>query len=329
MFSDVQSMTEQLSDHTTDAYALQVQGLTKRYGDLVAVDDLTLQIKKGEIFGFLGPNGAGKTTAINMMVGLLSPTGGAVLINGQDRARVPKRSVGVCPQEPVLWEELTCAENLTVIGDMYDLPRAVTNERVRSLLADLALSEKANVRVSQLSGGMKRRLNVALAVIHNPDIVVLDEPSAGLDPQSRLLLWDFVRSLKNKEGKTIILTTHVMQEADALSDRVAIIDHGKLLELDTPGNLKKTIGSGDIIEMQLAEQEKNEAVMTDLKAVNGILEINDASGKITIRALNAVSLLPEIIERVDATGTRVADISIRENTLEDVFIYLTGRRLRE
>jgi ABC-2 type transport system ATP-binding protein len=264
-----------------------------------------------------------------MMVGLLSPTGGAVLINGQDRARVPKRSVGVCPQEPVLWEELTCAENLIVIGDMYDLPRAVTNERVRSLLADLALSEKANVRVSQLSGGMKRRLNVALAVIHNPDIVVLDEPSAGLDPQSRLLLWDFVRSLKNKEGKTIILTTHVMQEADALSDRVAIIDHGKLLELDTPGNLKKTIGSGDIIEMQLAEQEKNEAVMTDLKAVNGILEINDASGKITIRALNAVSLLPEIIERVDATGTRVADISIRENTLEDVFIYLTGRRLRE
>ena len=118
MFSDVQSMTEQLSDHTTDAYALQVQGLTKRYGDLVAVDDLTLQIKKGEIFGFLGPNGAGKTTAINMMVGLLSPTGGAVLINGQDRARVPKRSIGVCPQELVLWEELTCAENLIVIGDM-------------------------------------------------------------------------------------------------------------------------------------------------------------------------------------------------------------------
>src|ERR1035437_4639034 len=175
MFSDVQSMTEQLSDHTTDAYALQVQGLTKRYGDLVAVDDLTLQIKKGEIFGFLGPNGAGKTTAINMMVGLLSPTGGAVLINGQDRARVPKRSIGICPQEIVLWEELTCVENLTVIGDMYDLPRAVTNERVRSLLADLALSEKANARVSQLSGGMKRRLNVALAVIHNPDIVVLDE----------------------------------------------------------------------------------------------------------------------------------------------------------
>jgi ABC-2 type transport system ATP-binding protein len=332
MCSDVRSTNGQSSDNTTDAYALEAQGLTKRYGDLVAVDDLTLQIKKGEIFGFLGPNGAGKTTSINMMVGLLSPTGGAVLINGQDRARVPKRSIGICPQELVLWEELTCAENLTVMGDMYDLPRTVTNERVHSLLASLALSDKAKTRVSQLSGGMKRRLNVALAVIHNPDIVVLDEPSAGLDPQSRLLLWDFVRSLKNKERKTIILTTHAMEEADALSDRIAIIDHGKLLQLDTPGNLKKTIGSGDIIEMQLTDREKNEAVMADLKAVNGILEIqeiNDAIGTITIRALNAVSLLPEIIERVDATRTRVSDISIRENTLEDVFIYLTGRGLRE
>ncbi|MGZ7133638.1 MAG: ATP-binding cassette domain-containing protein [Halobacteriota archaeon] len=321
-------MTEQSSDHTTDAYALQVQGLTKRYGDLVAVDELTLQIKKGEIFGFLGPNGAGKTTAINMMVGLLSPTGGAVLINGQDRARVPKRSVGICPQELVLWEELTCVENLTVIGDMYNLPRAITNERVRSLLADLALSEKAKTRVSQLSGGMKRRLNVALAVVHDPDIVVLDEPSAGLDPQSRLLLWDFVRSLKGK-GKTTILTTHAMEEADALSDRVAIIDHGKLLQLDTPQNLKRTIGSGDIIEMQLAEPERNETVMAGLNSVKGIQEIKDVGGKINVRALNAVSLLPEILERVDAMHARVSDIAIRENTLEDVFIYLTGRGLRE
>ncbi|MGD0171708.1 MAG: ATP-binding cassette domain-containing protein [Halobacteriota archaeon] len=321
-------MTEQLSDHTTDAYALQVQGLTKRYGDLVAVDDLSLQIKKEEIFGFLGPNGAGKTTAINMMVGLLSPTGGAVLINGQDRARVPKRSVGVCPQELVLWEELTCVENLTLIGDMYDLPRVVTNERVRSLLADLALSEKAKARVSQLSGGMKRRLNVALAVVHDPDIVVLDEPSSGLDPQSRLLLWDFIRSLKGK-GKTTILTTHAMEEADALSDRVAIIDHGKLLQLDTPQNLKRTIGSGDIIEIQLAEPERNETVIAGLKSVKGIQEIKDVGGKINVRALNAVSLLPEILERVDAMHARVSDIAIRENTLEDVFIYLTGRGLRE
>ena len=328
MCIDVHSMTEESLDHTTDAYALQVQGLSRRYGDLLAVDDLTLQIKKGEIFGFLGPNGAGKTTAINMMVGLLTPTGGTVLINGQDRARVPKSSIGICPQELVLWEELTCAENLTVIGDMYDLSRTVTNERVQTLLADLALSEKAKARVSQLSGGMKRRLNVALAVVHDPDIVVLDEPSAGLDPQSRLLLWDFIRSLKSK-GKTTILTTHAMEEADALSDRVAIIDHGKLLQLDTPQNLKRTIGSGDIIEMQLAESERNETVMAGLKSVEGIQEIKDVGGKINVRALNAVSLLPEILERVDGMRARVSDIAIRENTLEDVFIYLTGRGLRE
>ncbi len=322
-------MAEDQLDQASHAYALQAQGLTKRYGDLIAVDHLDLQIEKGEIFGFLGPNGAGKTTSINMIVGLLTPTSGTILINGHDRARVPRRSIGICPQELVLWDELTCAENLTLMGDMYSLPRAVTKERIRSVLTDLALLEKANVRVSQLSGGLKRRLNIALAVIHNPDVVVLDEPSAGLDPQARLLLWDFIFSLKDKEGKTIILTTHVMEEADALSDRVAIIDHGKLLQLDTPGNLKKTIGTGDIVELQLAELEKREVVRDDLASIAGIEEIKDVGGKITIRALNAVRLLPEIIERVEARDAHVSDMSIRENTLEDVFIYLTGRGLRE
>jgi len=318
-----------MQDRSADAYALQAQGLTKRYGGLIAVDDLTLHIYKGEIFGFLGPNGAGKTTAINMIIGLLSPTRGTVLINGRDRANAPKRSLGICPQELVLWEQLTCTENLKVVGDMYDLPAAVTVARTRSLLADLALSEKANTRVSQLSGGMKRRLNVALAVIHDPDIVLLDEPSAGLDPQSRLWLWDFIRSLKINEGKTIVLTTQAMEEADALSDRIAIIDHGKLLQLDTPGNLKKTVGSGDVIEMQLAEPELSETIMADLRSISGILEISDTDGKLKIRALDAVKLLPEILKRVDTTRTRISDIAIRENTLEDVFIYLTGRGLRE
>jgi ABC-2 type transport system ATP-binding protein len=328
MFGNVQAVTGESSDLSADAFALQVQNLTRKFGELVAVDDLNLQIKRGEIFGFLGPNGAGKTTSINMIVGLLSPTSGSVRINRKDRTEVPKRSFGICPQELVLWEELTCAENLTVMADMYDLPRAVTNERVQSLLAELAFSEKANARVYQLSGGLKRRLNIALAVVHDPDIVVLDEPSAGLDPQSRLLLWDFIRSLKAK-GKTIILTTHAMEEADALSDRVAIIDHGKLLQLDTPANLKKTIGAGDVIEMQLVEPEQNETVISALKSVQGIQEINEVAGKISIRALNALSRLPEIIERVDATHSRVSDIALRENTLEDVFIYLTGRGLRE
>jgi ABC-2 type transport system ATP-binding protein len=196
-------MQEELFNQSPDALALQVQGLSKRYGDLLAVDDLTLQVKKGEIFGFLGPNGAGKTTTINMIVGLQRPTAGTVRINGQDQATVPKRSVGVCPQHLVLWQQLTCAENLTLMGDMYGLPRSMTLTRVRWLLAELALTEKANVRVSELSGGIKRRLNVALAAIHDPDILVLDEPSAGLDPQSRLLLWGFIRELQSCARKTI------------------------------------------------------------------------------------------------------------------------------
>jgi ABC-2 type transport system ATP-binding protein len=325
----MRGMKDELSDQSPDALALQVQGLSKRYGDLIAVDDLTLEVKRGEIFGFLGPNGAGKTTTINMMMGLQKPTSGTVRINGQDQATVPKRSIGVCPQQLVMWEQLTCAENLILMGDMYGLPRAVTLTRVHWLLAELALSEKANVRVSELSGGIKRRLNVALAALHDPDILVLDEPSAGLDPQSRLLLWRFIRELQRCAGKTIILTTHAMEEADALSDRIAIIDHGKLLRLDTPANLKKTIGSGDIVELKLADPGQNATVIADLKSIAGIQEISDVGGKINIRALDAVSLLPEIIERIDVKGSHVSDLSIRENTLEDVFIDLTGRGLRE
>jgi len=322
-------MKEEMSDQSPDALAVQVQSLSKRYGDLLAVDDLTLQVKRQEIFGFLGPNGAGKTTTINMIVGLQRPTAGIVRINGQDQGTAPKRSIGVCPQNLVLWEQLTCAENLALIGDMYGLPRALTLTRIRWLLAELALSEKANVRVSQLSGGIKRRLNVALAVIHDPDILVLDEPSAGLDPQARRLLWGFIRELRSCAGKTIILTTHAMEEADALSDRIAIIDHGKLLELDSPANLKKTIGSGDIVELQLGEPGQNAMVIADLKSMAGVRAITDVGGTINIQALDAVSLLPEIIERVDAKRSHISDLSIRENTLEDVFIYLTGRGLRE
>jgi ABC-2 type transport system ATP-binding protein len=176
---------------------------------------------------------------------------------------------------------------------------------------------------------MKRRLNVALSLVHDPMIVFLDEPSAGLDPQSRLLLWDFIRSLRDKEGKTIVLTTHIMEEADALSNRIAIIDHGKLLLLDTPENLKKTIGRGDIVEIQLANAMVNKQVITLIKSLDGIEEVKELRGKVTIRALNAASKLPQMIDLIESANGNVLDISIRGNTLEDVFIYLTGRDLRE
>jgi ABC-2 type transport system ATP-binding protein len=324
--SDIQAIR---GSDSKSAYVLTAQHLTKKIEDLLIVDDLNLEIKRREVFGFLGPNGAGKTTSIKMMVGLLKPTSGQVLFDGAELRSVEKEKIGVCPQDLVLWDVLTCRENLTYMGYMYGIPEPTLGKRVTKLLDLLSLSDKADQVVSKLSGGMKRRLNIALALVHNPEILFLDEPSAGLDPQSRLLLWDFIRSLRDDEGKTVVLTTHVMEEADALSDRIAIIDHGKLLLLDTPDGLKRTIGKGDIVDMQLADTAMNGEVLSLMESFDGLEEANEFKGRIVVRALDAANKLPGIMNRIESVGGRVSDISIRGNTLEDVFIYLTGRELRE
>jgi ABC-2 type transport system ATP-binding protein len=310
-------------------YIIETQDITREFDGFKAVDGLSLQIKKGEVFGFLGPNGAGKTTSINMMVGLLKPTSGRVIIDGQDMGKFDKASIGVCPQELVLWDHLTCQESLKLIGDMYEVPKDVLKQRVDQLLEDLFLTDKANTLVKNLSGGMKRRLNLAMAVVHEPEIVVLDEPSEGLDPQSRRVLWRYIRSLRDDDGKTVILTTHLMDEADRLSDRVAIIDHGKLLLLDTPENLKKEIGEGDVVEITLSDPKMNLDVIDKLKNVENLMSVLEVDGVINLRALNAMSKLPHIMENIEKAGVHVADLSVRQNTLEDVFIDLTGSRLRE
>ena len=314
---------------TTSEYAIEAQNLTKKYGDFLAVNDLNLKIKKGEVFGFLGPNGAGKTTSISIMVGLLRPSSGEVLINGEKVDDTDKKTIGICPQELVLWENLTCYESLKLMGDMYEVPKDVLNQRIEKLLKDLFLTDKADTVVANLSGGMKRRLNLALAVIHEPEIVLLDEPSEGLDPQSRRVLWNYIQSLRDKEGKTVILTTHLMDEADRLSDRVAIIDHGQLLKLDTPKNLKKEVGEGDIMEMELSDPKMNQEVINMLNNLPQVLSVIDVDGTINLRALNAVSKLPPIMEKIEKMGVHIADLSVRQNTLEDVFIELTGTGLRE
>lgn len=308
---------------------IEARDITRNFGDFQAVDKLNLKIKKGEVFGFLGPNGAGKTTSINMMVGLLRPTSGQVLINGQDLEDVKKGIIGICPQELVLWDFLTCKESLMLMGDMYEVPRDELKLRVEKLLDDLFLQDKANTVVNQLSGGMKRRLNLAMAVVHQPEIVVLDEPSEGLDPQSRRVLWNYIRHLRDEEGKTVILTTHLMDEADRLSDRIAIIDHGKLLRLDTPSNLKKEIGEGDVVEMKLSDPAKNEEVVDILALMDGVHSVVKVEDALNVRALDAVGKLPQIIDTVETTGVHVLDLSVRQNTLEDVFIDLTGTGLRE
>jgi ABC-2 type transport system ATP-binding protein len=310
-------------------YMIETIDLTKRYEDLMAVDGLNIRIKKGEVFGFLGPNGAGKTTSIKMMVGLLRPTSGNILINGKDVQSIDKETIGICPQELMLWENLTCKESLNLMADMYNMPKDIRDPRVKKLLDDLYLTEKADIVVSKLSGGMKRRLNLALSVIHQPEVVVLDEPSEGLDPQSRRVLWNYIRSMRDEDGKTVILTTHLMDEADQLSDRIAIIDHGKLIRLDTPENLKKEIGEGDIVDIKLSDISLNQDLIdmfTDQEDVISAVEVN---GRIIIRALNAVGKLPMMMQIVEKLNARVDDISVRQNTLEDVFIDLTGTGLRE
>ena len=311
------------------AYVIETQNLTKKYNSFLAVDGLNLRIKRGEVFGFLGPNGAGKTTSIKMMVGLLKPTEGGVLIEGEEIESVEKGKIGVCPQDLVIWDGLTCEENIALIGDMYEVPGKVLKERIKQLLHDLILSDKTKTLASQLSGGMKRRLNLAMALIHEPEIVVLDEPSAGLDPQSRLVLWEYIHSLSKEKGKTIILTTHIMEEADRLSDRIAIMDHGKLLILDTPESLKKKVGRGDVVEIQLSNPGMNDKVVSLMRSMEGIEEVKEIKGKVNVRALDAVSKLPGMIRSIEEMGVSILDTSIRRNTLEDVFIHLTGRGLRE
>ena len=312
---------------------LQVEGLTKRYGAVTAVKNLSLAVNEGEIFGFLGPNGAGKTTSINMLCGLLKPDAGRVLIhdrpitNGDSDVRT---RVGVCPQNVVVWERLTCLEQLQFIGEMYGLPGSLARERGAQLLEQLDLSEKRDHQARTLSGGMRRRLSLALALVHDPSIVVLDEPEAGLDPQSRIKVRDFIRSLARH--KTIILTTHNMDEAERVADRIAIIDHGELLVLDSPAALKRSVGEGDVLEIALdgpLGEEKTQEVCQALTRITPQATLDAEQRGLTVRALNVVNLLPAILAVLNEAGVQCGEVRLRANSLEDVFIQLTGRRLRE
>lgn len=305
---------------------IEVKNIVKRYDDIPVVNNLSLSVNEGEIFGFLGPNGAGKSTSINIMVGLLKANEGEILINNLPLSELEKKLIGICPQEITLWEYLTCYENLMMMGKMYNVSSKELKERIPLILEKLFLKDKMDEKISNLSGGMKRRMNIAMATIHNPKIIVLDEPSEGLDPQSRRLLWDYIKYQK-KIGNTIILTTHLMDEADKLSDRIAIIDYGKLLKLDTPENLKKSIGEGDIVEFEV--DTINDNIEKRLESIDEIKSIVISDNKITIRLLNSISKLQYTLRILEEENLRIKDISIRQNTLEDVFIELTGRTLRE
>jgi ABC-2 type transport system ATP-binding protein len=303
---------------------IAIERLKKNYGSFTAVEDLSFNVHRNEIFGLLGPNGAGKTTTISMICGLLSPTGGSIRFNvGTDK----KSLIGYCSQENILYPKLTCHEQLVFIGSIYGMPKQSVKSRALQLLAHLGLEDKTHARAEKLSGGMKRRLNIALALIHDPEILILDEPEAGLDPQSRILVRDFIR-LFGKE-KTVLLTTHNMDEADRLADRIAIMDHGKLLMLDTPSRLKKTVGEGDILEISFESGTEMQisAFASQASAVVPQLSIRDKT--IVFRHNDIVQLLPEIKNLAGKSGLQTGEIRLRENSLEDVFIHLTGRNLRQ
>lgn len=325
-------------------FALQVRSLTRRFGATLAVDQLSLDVPRGEIFGFLGPNGAGKTTSIQMMVGLLDPTSGDVLIEGQSirgrRARGARddvfRRVGVCPQENILWEKLTCLEQLEFVGANYGLSNRQARQNGGALLEALGLGAKRRELAGKLSGGMKRRLNLALALVHDPQIVFLDEPEAGLDPQSRVLVRDTIRLLARQ--KTVVLTTHNMDEAERLADRVAIIDHGRLLVVDTPGALKRRLGEGTLLEIEIEAGSEVEIDQTDQALLRCIGREFPApryavpllaNGLLTLHGPDLAARLPEVLALIQDAGRRASSIHMRSVTLEDVFLSLTGRGLRE
>jgi ABC-2 type transport system ATP-binding protein len=297
---------------------------------VVAVEDLSLDVYRGEIFGFLGPNGAGKTTTINMVCGLLKCDAGEVRFHDSlqgENDRGWKRNLGFCPETAIIWESLTCLEQLEFMGQQYDLSREEARESATTLLDILDLQEKRDKFARTLSGGMKRRLNLALALVHDPQLLFLDEPQAGLDPQGRILVREYIREMALE--KTIILTSHDMDEVDRLADRVGIIDHGRLLVLDTPENLKSRIGTGDILEIKLAAG--HEVQVADLLPKLPVAAENISTHDDTLRITNVTTLdvLPMLLEALQRAGIEIRDLVVRNRTLEDVFIQLTGRRLQE
>ncbi len=312
-------------------YAIETQQLKRYYGDLKAVDGIDLKIPKGSLYGFLGPNGAGKSTTISMLSTILPPTGGSATIFGYDLRKDSKNIknlIGVCPQDLVLYDRLSARENIQLIAQMHGMTKKDYKEKTDDLLGKMSLLDRAGDLVKKYSGGMKRRVNILMAVIHDPDVIFFDEPSAGLDPQSRRVVWDFLKDYQ-KKSKTIILTTHNMDEADDLSDRLVIIDHGKIIAEGTPKELKGRLGEGDVIEFKVEESEiaNREEIVKRLLTLKFVKWAKSVGKRKVI--MNGQDGLRRISEIIEIVKVKMLDISIRNNTLEDVFLDLTGRRLRD
>jgi ABC-2 type transport system ATP-binding protein len=316
-----------------DGGVIVTEQLTKvfagRGGAVHAVNDLNLSVSRGEIFGLLGPNGAGKTTTVGMLTTRVIPTSGRAFVGGIDVVAQPaiaKKVIGVVPQTNTLDRSLDVAENLYFHGRYFGMNAREAHERTDRLLQQFRLADRARANVAEMSGGMAQRLMVARAIMHEPDVLFLDEPTSGLDPQSRLALWDVIGEL-HANGQTIVLTTHYMEEADKLCNRVAVVDHGKLLALDTPAALKKSTGADT--EVRVTADGNVAELARDLEQLPGVdsVQVVDSTVHVYMRAGGPT--LADIITRADRKGFAIRDVGITETTLETVFINLTGRELRE
>jgi len=312
-----------------EARMIEIERLGKSFGSLVAVDEISFTVNEGEIFGLLGPNGAGKTTTINMICGVLKPDGGRVLIGGKDiwlDAKVVKRSLGVVPQEIAVYEDLTARDNLNFWGSLYGLTGSALKTRVDEALTRVGLSDRAGGRVKEFSGGMKRRLNLCMGRLHHPRVLLLDEPTVGIDPQARLNILEVVREVA-AGGTTVLYTTHYMEEAQDLCDRIAIIDHGKILTMGSLEELTRLAGEAEVLK--LTGSFDDQAVRDRLAAVNGV-RVLKAEDRIAVLSIDAdgpglLSVLPEVL----APEMQVEDVSIQQPNLQSVFISLTGKELRD
>ena len=314
---------------------IQIRDLKKQYNPPngpLAVRDVDLEIEAGEVYSLLGPNGAGKTTTISMISGLLTPTSGEAFIAGHSIIDAPieaKKHIGVVPQEIALYPRLTARQNLRFFGQLYGLSGQDLTSAIDEVLEFIDLKERADDKVETYSGGMKRRVNIGVGLLHKPKVVYMDEPTVGIDPQSRRRILDAVKELKERYGMTVLYTTHYMEEAQELSDRVGIIDHGEIIAQGTTGELIQMIGEEDQLMLRVGEQEVPDVVKTRFGNVQGITSVTQQDGDLVVRAKRGRKALPDLIMIANEAGLDISSVAVQEPDLEAVFLHLTGRALRE
>ncbi|MEO2200862.1 MAG: ATP-binding cassette domain-containing protein, partial [Nitrosopumilus sp.] len=310
---------------------IETKSLTKSFGDLVAVNDISFSVEKGEIFGFLGPNGAGKSTTMMIFTTLLKPTNGNALVGGFDVLKNPKQvreNIGFVQQETTVDEYLSGRENLLLQAKLNHIPKNEINQRIDEVLDLIELSDKQDEAVVTYSGGMRKRLDIAGGLLHHPRVLFLDEPTVGLDIQTRRKIWQYIKKIHTQFDMTIFLTTHYMEEADSLCDRIGIIDHGKIQVIDTPKNMKNDLGN-EIISLVIESNGSYDSFLLELKKIEFIKKFNEDDSKLTLFTSNGTEVIPQIFQISSELGIKIKSISLTQPTLDDVFISYTGHEIRD